>query len=105
MAHKQSAPGDLSCILNSGPYSYTSPLDKQLLSDTLEAPEQTASPFDTKFTVLKFNSGTKLFNKSGCKSKCSKASNSSSTFSDNFSKLKDPSEAKYNSNSHFKTDQ
>ena len=60
-------------MFSSGAFSYTSPPERVLLSDTTN--QQDCSPFSTKFTVLKFNSANKSAgtnkSKSSHKSGCS----------------------------------
>ena len=75
-------PGDGQAMMSGGPYSLTSPPERLLMSDTVD-PDTNASPFETKFTVLKFNSGTKIKNNSNVKYKkqLSNAANSSSNSS------------------------
>ena len=61
-------------MFSSGAFSYVSPQARVLLSDTTNM--QDCSPFNSKFTVLKFNSANKNSSnaKSGTKSKKSKHS-------------------------------
>jgi hypothetical protein len=59
----QATPSDKEQPVHSGPYNFNSPSDRQMMSDSIGDIEN-ASPFETKFTVLKFNSGTKTTNKS-----------------------------------------
>jgi hypothetical protein len=44
-------------VMSSGAFSYASPPERLLLSDTTNV--QDTSPFSTKFTILKFNSANK----------------------------------------------
>lgn len=61
-------------MFSSGAFSYASPPERVLLSDTTNMVE--SSPFNSKFSVLKFNSANKNSSnaKSGAKSKKSKHS-------------------------------
>ena len=53
----QQSTGNIQEMFSSGAFSYASPPERVLLSDTTNVSH--TSPFNTKFTVLKFNSANK----------------------------------------------
>ena len=60
-------------LFSSGAFSYASPPERVLLSDTTNM--QDTSPFSTKFTILKFNSANKSGQKSAGKTKSNHSNN------------------------------